>query len=199
MDNHSAWPWNHTRYPGQPDVVSTLSGAVFRYAGGAPLYVFGLGQHRRPTTNYPDPAGRPESAHVFPWDHNKLFPGTGTFPWRHAPGGAVYRVVKGFARRVPSWAPYGGPPAGVEVDRNAIGNAGATWPWNHLKSQTPSVSVKKPAAPSTSKARYSFSFDRPTQSSRLVGLDIDTAPGKVGHRLGTWVSPKSWQGVWRAS
>jgi len=105
-------------------VVVRETGAVFRVAGGAPIYVstwsaFGGAQ---PT----------KSISQAQLDAMATVPANGTFVVG-AQRGEVYRIAGGAPLYVSNWAVFGGPQPTVTVDQAAIDNAGAGSLWNHLR------------------------------------------------------------------
>jgi hypothetical protein len=105
-------------------VQATDTGAVYRIAGGAPIYVsnwaaFGGPQ---PVSNIADAVLRSLSP----------YPADGTFI-AGAQRGEVYRVAGGAPIYVSNWAAFGGPQPTVTVDQVAIDNAGTGGLWNHLR------------------------------------------------------------------
>ena len=122
------------RFPAEGTfLVAAGSGAVYRVAGGAPVYVsswvpFGGVQ---PTVMVDGAAiDRAGAGGVF--DHLRYRPAEGAFI-RDASSWAVYRVVGGAPVYVSSWAPFGGVQPTVMVDGAAIDRAGAGGVFNHLR------------------------------------------------------------------
>ena len=114
-------------------VVGAPRGEVYRFVGGAPLYVsswsaFGGPQ---PVTAVDvaalDNAGRPG-----PWSQVRATPADGTFVVG-AQRGEVYRFVGGAPLYVLSWAPFGGAQPVTAVDVVALDNAGAGGVWDHVR------------------------------------------------------------------
>ena len=105
-------------------VLDSATGAVFRMAGGAPIYVstwavFGGAQPVRVL--------RPEEFRALPQR-----PRDGTFI-RDARNSSVYQIVGGAPLYVSSWDAFGGPQPNILVDGAAIDNAGSGWPYNTLR------------------------------------------------------------------
>jgi surface antigen len=109
---------------GLPDgMFVSYQGAVYRIAGGAPIYVstwsaFGGPQ---PTANLTDQQ----------WASLPQFPADGTFV-NGAQRGEVYRIAGGAPTYVSTWSAFGGPQPTTTIDIAAIDNAGAGSVWNHL-------------------------------------------------------------------
>ncbi|WP_406832810.1 VCBS repeat-containing protein [Pedococcus sp. KACC 23699] len=99
------------------------SGAVFRMAGGAPIYVSSWNAvgGSQPVTNI-------SQAQL---DAMPAYPRDGTF--LAASSGTVYRVAGGAPEAVSTWNSFGGPQPNIPVDQAAIDNAGGGAPWNHLR------------------------------------------------------------------
>lgn len=105
-------------------VLVRESGAVFRLAGGAPIYVstwsaFGGAQ----------PVKTISQAQL---DAMRAFPADGSFIVG-AQRGEVYRVAGGAPVYVSTWSAFGGAQPVVVVDQAAIDSAGAGGVWNHLR------------------------------------------------------------------
>lgn len=120
--------------PADGTFVATIQdGAVFRMAGGAPLYVsnwnvFGGPQ---PTVRI-DKTAVDEAGRGGFWNHIRQRPAEGTF-LNGVQSGAVYRVdVNGHPVYVSSWTPYGGVQRFTDVDQNAITNMGGAGVYSHL-------------------------------------------------------------------
>lgn len=113
-------------------VVGAQTGQVYRFAGGAPLYVstwnaFGGSQ---PVTVV-DQAALDNAGGPSVWEHANYRPVDGTLI-RGAQTGRVYQVLSGAPNWVSSWDQIGGERPYVDVDQAAIDNAGAGGVWNHL-------------------------------------------------------------------
>ena len=127
--------WNHLRgYPADGTFLrSGTTGAIFRIAGGAPLYVSDWsplgGAH--PFTVV-DPLAIADAGHGGDWNHLRAYPADGTF-LEGMPGSHVYRVSAGHATLVTSWKPYGGPHPTVMINQATIDRAGTGGPYNHLR------------------------------------------------------------------
>ena len=96
-------------------------------------------------------------------------PADGTFLQSGATG-LIWRVVKGVATFVPSWAPYGGPKPTIVVDQAALDNAGTGGVWNLLTSGKPAPRMTGPTTLGT----------RPRQDPRSPG-SAATPSSAVGH------------------
>ncbi len=114
-------------------VLDPRAGAVYRIAGGAPLYVanWNLIGGARPTVAV-DPAAIAHGGQGGYWAHLKFYPADGSFI-EGAPGGKIYRVVGGKASYVSSWAAYGGPHPSVLITQVTIDRAGTGGYYAHLR------------------------------------------------------------------
>lgn len=134
---HAGFPgrWSHLRaHPANGTYLSANgTNAIFRAAGGAPLYVASYApldgvkvpvQIDIEAINHGGQAGR--------WAHLAFYPADGSFI-RGMPGGRVYRIAGGHATYVPSWAPYGGPRPAVNINQVTIDRAGTGGQFNHLR------------------------------------------------------------------
>ncbi|WP_420120628.1 Ig-like domain-containing protein [Nakamurella sp.] len=115
-------------------VVGAQTGQVFRFAGGAPVYVstwdaFGGAQ---PVVAV-DQAALDNAGGPAPWNHVNFRPADNTFVVG-AQTGRIYRVVAGRAEPIASWDQVGGVQSNVVVDQVAIDRAGQSGMWNHLLS-----------------------------------------------------------------
>ncbi|WP_188942586.1 hypothetical protein [Nakamurella endophytica] len=127
--------WNHLRrYPldgtflRRPD-----TGAVFRVAGGAPLYVpsWSVFGGPRPTADVHPAAIVNAGSTAAQWAHLRRYPLPGTFV-QGRPGSKIYRILAGVPHYVPSWAPYGGEQFFVPVAQATINRAGSGYPYGNL-------------------------------------------------------------------
>ncbi len=134
--NHagSGGNWDHLRrYPLDGTFLrGTSTGAVFRVAGGAPLYVpswsaFGGEQ---PVVDV-DYTATSRAGAGGAYNHLRMTPADGTF-LRGLPGTRTYRVQGGVAVYVPSWDPFGGPQPFTPVNQPTIDRAGSGGDYNHL-------------------------------------------------------------------
>lgn len=110
-------------------ITDTGTGAVYRIAGGAPVYVsswepFG---GRRPTVEI-DPAAIDRAGTGGFFNRLRPTPAEGTFI-RDATTRAVYRIAGGAPLYVTSWEPFGGRQQTTEVDGASIERAGTAWPY----------------------------------------------------------------------
>ncbi|SDP48783.1 hypothetical protein SAMN04515671_4456 [Nakamurella panacisegetis] len=106
------------------DFVRTAGvGGVYRIAGGAPIYVSTFAGFRGST------AVRTITADQ--WKALRSVPASGTF-LQATVSGEVYEVVGGAPIFVSSWAAFGARQPTVQVDRNAISQAGRAGVWSHL-------------------------------------------------------------------
>jgi hypothetical protein len=116
-----------SRYPADGTLVSNAAGEVYRFAGGAPIYVSSWGAIGGPqATTRVDAYSLDHTAGSGPLSHVRYYPADGTI-LRAGAAGAYYRVASG----VPLWTALSG--GAVVIDPAAISWAGAGGVWNHLK------------------------------------------------------------------
>jgi hypothetical protein len=189
--------WNHLNYrPADGTfVVGAQRGEVYRFAGGAPLYVstwtpFGGAQ---PTVVVDlaalDSAGSGAAA----FNHALLRPATGTFV-TGVPSGRVFRVTSGIAAWVSSWTPYGGPKPTVPITDATLDYAGAGVPWQHLLSATPLSGMNVLTTPTTA-SRVNVSWTRPITASALSTFDVRWASATPKTTFTPWQYPAGWAGL----
>ncbi len=130
-----AGAWSHLRArPADGTFISaSKTGAVYRIAGGAPIYVSSWNEFgfRAPTVAV--------AADVFshaglrgPWDHLANLPADGTFI-TSTTDHRTYRIAGGAPLFITSWVPLGGVHPSVLVDRAALTHTGLPGVWVHLK------------------------------------------------------------------
>ncbi len=133
-------PWSHLRYvPADGAFISAQpSGRVFRFVGGAPIYIgsWDAVGGQQTTVAIGDDAVVNAGAvdHANPWSHVNLRPIDGSFLVAQ-PSGQVFTTVGGAPVYVGSWDSVGGPQPTVAVGDDAVQNAGATPtsnPYSHL-------------------------------------------------------------------
>ena len=124
-----AWPFDHTHtYPADGTLVSG-AGAVFRFAGGAPVYVSNWA-----AIGGPQPAVQVDSYTLehgdgaWPFDHTHTYPADGTLV---SGAGAVFRFAGGAPVYVSNWAAIGGPQPAVQVDSYTLEHGDGAWPFDH--------------------------------------------------------------------
>jgi|GEM_PF-2021188 len=189
--------WNHLNYrPADGTFVTGAQrGEVYRFAGGAPLYVstwtpFGGAQ---PTVVVDlaalDSAGSGAAA----FNHALLRPATGTFV-TGVPSGRVFRVTSGIAAWVSSWTPYGGPKPTVPITDATLDYAGAGVPWQHLLSATPLSGMNVLTTPTTA-SRVNVSWTRPITASALSTFDVRWASATPKTTFTPWQYPAGWAGL----
>jgi hypothetical protein len=109
----------------------TSTGAVYRIAGGAPVYVptwaaFGGLQ---PATNVDEAAI--DLAGSGWYTHLSFYPADGTF-LQGLPGGQIYRIASGVAVSINSWDPYGGVQPFTAIPQQTVDLAGTGGFYRHL-------------------------------------------------------------------
>jgi hypothetical protein len=128
-DQLTSWPV----YPRDGTfLVTPGSGAVYRIAGGAPVYVssWAVFGGRKPTVTI-DPAAVARAGSGSYFNHLSVLPEDGTYV-RTPNNGAVYRLAGGAPLYVASWAPLGGPQRTVDIDPQAVAHGGQPGWWAHL-------------------------------------------------------------------
>ncbi|MBB6629543.1 CHAP domain-containing protein [Nocardioides sp. KIGAM211] len=191
LDNQGGAPWNHSRaYPADGTLVNA-AGNVYKYAGGAPLYVsnFDAIGGSQPSTTVDEFALT--HAGGVPINHSLIVPADNTF-LRSMVTGEVYAVTGGLARYVPSWDAYGGPQPTIDVDIEAIRNAGLPGVWAHLSSQRPESQLDRLTR---SGGRLQALFSAPAQSSAVTSFDVRYRFTRPHHRSRAWSYPAAWQAV----
>jgi surface antigen len=129
--------WNHARYlPADGTfIVGTARGEVYRFAGGAPIYVSTWDRFGGPQpTVAVDQAAVDNAGAGGVWNHARYLPADGTFVVGAARG-EVYRFAGGAPLYVSSWDRFGGPQPTITVDDAALDNAGAGSVWNHVRNR----------------------------------------------------------------
>lgn len=108
------------------------NGAIYRIAGGAPVYVSSWSPFggAKPSVDI-DPAAVAKAGSGSYYNHLSVRPRNGTYI--RTPGnGAVYRIAGGAPLYVASWAPLGGPQPMVDLDPQAVAHGGQAGLWSHL-------------------------------------------------------------------
>jgi hypothetical protein len=190
----SGGAWNHVSYrPADGTfVVGAQRGEVYRFAGGAPLYVstwaaFG---GPKPAVVLDQVALDRAGAVSGEYSHVLQTPADGTFV-TGLPSGRVFRVTSGIATWVTSWTPYGGPRPTVAINDVDLDYAGAGIALQHLVSAAPVSSLN--ALPTTTTAtQVTLSWTRPILSSALSSFDVRTQSSKPGTAFTPWQSPAGW-------
>jgi len=109
----------------------TTTGAIYRIAGGAPIYVstFAAFGGWQPYVDVDETAI--DQAGTGRFTNLSLYPTDGTF-LQGLPGQRIYRVVSGVAFYVSSWAPYGGQQPFTAVTQQTVDLAGTGGYYRHL-------------------------------------------------------------------
>ena len=126
--------WNHlsSRPANGTMVVAYQRGEVYRFVGGAPVYVStfdGLGGWR--PLPYVDQAAVDFAGSPGVWRHASFRPDEGSV-LRGGQTGRVYVIRGGHPVYVNTWDEIGGPQPTTDVDQAAIDMAGAGGVWSHL-------------------------------------------------------------------
>lgn len=127
--------FNHLRVqPADGTYIRTrASGAVYRMAGGAPLYVASWAPLGGPQPVVDvDPAAVAHGGQTGNWIHLNMYPVSHTY-LKAAGTTTVYQVVDGKATHVLGWASVGGPHPFTVVHPLSISLAGTGGFYNHLK------------------------------------------------------------------
>jgi Domain of unknown function (DUF1906) len=175
--------------PGAPLAEGTFlsesgSAAVYRIAGGAPLYVsswdgFGGAQ---PVVTVSKTRFR-----LLP-----TFPRNGTF-LQSATRPYIFRVQSGVASVISSWDPFGGPQPTTTVDDAALDKAGAGGVWNHLISAKPAVAMTGSSTSVRLSTSGSATWAPAIRSSAARDYDVRYRRAKWNSTFGELVRPASWQ------
>jgi hypothetical protein len=190
--------WNHVNYFPMDGtfVVGAQRGEVYRFAGGAPIYVstwdaFGGAQPATAVDQFSlDNAGAASGA----YSHARLRPTDGTF-LSGLPSQGVFRVAGGIATYVPSWAPYGGAQPTVSINDSALDYAGAAAiRWQHLRSATPTSTLNMVAG-ATTQPSVTLSWRKPWTSSALSSFDLRRQSATPTTGFSAWVLPAGWAGL----
>ena len=135
LDNAGAGGrWNHlaSRPADGTTVVAQQRGEVYRFAGGAPVYVADGGAIGGSTeVTVVDQAAIDFAGHGGPWKHVSHRPDDGSV-LRGAQTGRVYVIRGGHPVYVNFWEEIGGPQPSTDVDQMAIDWAGSGGVWAHL-------------------------------------------------------------------
>ena len=139
LDSHAPAPWNHVRARvADGTFISVIAGPVYKYAGGAPLYVSNWAAVGGPhPSTVVDQAALDNAGGGMPWNHGREYPADGTFVTTST--GQIYRALGERAQHVSNWKSVGGRKHSVEIDQAAIDHAGAGGVWNHLRSSKPKI------------------------------------------------------------
>lgn len=126
--------WDHLRQTPADGafIVSGADGSVYRFAGGAPVYVSSweaVGGAQSTTTV--DQAALSRAGEAGVWSHIRSYPTDGTYV--RVASGRVYRVVGGTALHLKSWEAVGGEQPSTLIDEAAISKAGGEGRWRFLR------------------------------------------------------------------
>ena len=186
--------WNHVRArPADGTFVrGAQRGEVYRFAGGAPMYVstwapFG-GQ--QPTVVVDQVALDSAGAVSGALSHALQTPEDGTF-LRGLPSGRVFRVRSGIATWVSSWTPYGGQQPTVTINDGDLDYAGLGIARQHLISAAP-ISILNALPATTTATRLTVSWTRPILASALSSFDVRVQSAALPAAFTPWQSPAGW-------
>src|SRR5450631_983143 len=194
--------WNHLSYrPADGTFVTGAQrGEVYRFTGGAPLYVSTWAPFGGPQTAVVVDQGALDSAagRSGAFSHALLAPADGTFV-TGVPSGRVFQVSSGVATWVSNWTPYGGPKPTVAVNDAALDHAGAATPWQHLVSAAAISTLSAPSlsalSTTTTAAQVSVSWTRPIIASALSSFDVRWASATPTTALSPWQYPAGWSAL----
>jgi hypothetical protein len=156
--------WSHlAARPVDGTLVKGLAtGQVYRFAGGAPLYLPPTSLPARAAVTVVDQQALDNGGGPAQWSHVLYRPADGTFL---TDGTSAYRVAGGTALTISSCAALGGCSAAATVDRADIARAGGTGAWSHLLATLPNGTMVR-VANGPSSGRF----------SRAVGGALLTVP-----------------------
>ena len=158
---------------------------LYRIAGGAPLYV----------SSWESVGATPQPIQMLSqtqFDSLPSRPANGTF-LAGGSTGRIYRVNKGIASYVPSWAPYGGQQAFVTVDQAALDNAGTGDVWNRLVSGKPIVRTTGPTTLGSIASKANFTYAGGISSSAVKNYDVRWRKARWDGTYDAWKRPGAWQ------
>ena len=102
---------------------------MFRFAGGAPIYVHDWAAIGGPQPAVlVDPFTLEHGDGAWPFNHTHIYPADGTLV---SGAGAVFRFAGGAPIYVHDWAAIGGPQPAVQVDSYTLEHGDGAWPFNH--------------------------------------------------------------------
>lgn len=131
--NVSAAVFNTLRqYPKDGTFVRDKTGKVYRFAGGAPIYVTDSNNLEvfGPSIYMVDSVALNTNTNVTPWNHVRKYPADGTYVQTKA--GQVFRFVGGAPTYVSSWSNVGSPVVTpTVVDKNTL-NSPAACAFGHV-------------------------------------------------------------------
>ena len=128
-------PWNHVRQRPADGTFIAAGGYVYRFAGGAPLYVSNWNAVGGPQpSTVEDPVAIANADGPPPWNHVRQYPANGTFVAGGGTNscGCVYVFAGGAPIYVSSWNAVGGPQPSTLVDQAALESGDGSVPWNHV-------------------------------------------------------------------
>ena len=167
-------PLGHVaKYPSDGTFVNTPSGAVYRFAGGAPLYIGSWGD-----VGGPQASTRVSQATIdqggnmaYPYGHVTKYPLDGTLV--NVPSGHVFIFAGGAPLYVSSFAAIGGSRPTTQVSAVTLEQGGATaLPWGHtLQYPADGTILNSPALTWSFKVTSGVA----TQITRTSGSVVDAA------------------------
>lgn len=128
------YPYGHVaRHPVDGTAVNTQTGAVYVFAGGAPLYVSSWGHigGPRPSTRVDQNALDRGGDNSATWKHVRRYPMDGTAV--ETQSGEVFVFAGGAPLYVSNWDSIGGPRPTARVDQSALDHGGdGDYPYGHV-------------------------------------------------------------------
>lgn len=178
-------PWRYVRrYPADGTAVSVASGAVFVFAGGAPMYVSrwdAIGGPRG-TTRIDQAALDHAGQDSYPWRFVRRYPSDGTTI--NVDGGPVYVFAGGAPIFVSNWAAVGGERPSTRVDQAALDHAGEhSEPWRYVRRYPADGTVLDGAATDHS---WTVADGHPEAGPRVDGVTVDEAAIRNAGLDGPW-------------
>ncbi len=160
------------QYPADGTLVNTQLGYVYRFVGGAPLYISSWADIGGDKPSIRVDQAALETFAAEPWSHVRKTPADGSLVSVRA-GGYVYRFAGGAPTYVSSWADIGGSQPSVEVSRSALDAGGEqARPWGGHVNKVPGDGTVVGSSPGGYVYRFIGGAPVYVQSS----ADIQNAP-----------------------
>ena len=126
-------PWNHVRkYPADGTFVQTKSGQIFRFAGGAPIFVSSW-ESVNSSALTPTVVDKNAINHPGDYAHGHIlqYPKDGTFV--KTKDNRIFRFAGGAPIFVDSWDNVGGEANATLVDKDTLNQPDLSAPFNHVR------------------------------------------------------------------
>lgn len=174
--------------PADGTFVRSTSGPVYRFAGGAPLYVSNWAAvgGNKPTITV-DSVAIDRAGQVGAWSHVRPTPADGTFIRSNK--GPVYRFIGGAPSHISNWSVVGGTKPTVGIDQASLDHAGQAGTWRFVRA-TPAdgTYVRASTGPV-----YRFAGGAPVYVSNWAAVggaqptvDVDVAAMDKAGQAGVW-------------